>query len=117
MDISPIVLKEKINRLIKGLLNRKALGPDSILNKVFKVIALVIAKDLAKTVSYCFINGIIPESLKKSIMVILHKEGKRDYFLLSSYRPVVLENTLAKVLKKYIANIISEVVKKYRLLP
>ena len=98
------------------MLNGKALGPDSIPNKVFKVIALVIAKDLAKVASYCFINKIIPKSLKESIMVVLRKNGKRNYSLLSSYRLVTLKNMLAKVLKKYMANIILKVMEKHRLL-
>ena len=116
-NISLIILKEEINRLIKGLLNKKALRPNNILNKVLKIIALVIAKDLAKAASYYFTNKTIPESLKESIIVILHKDGKKDYSLLSSYKLIALKNTLAKVLKKYVANIISKAVKKYKLLP
>jgi len=48
---------------------------------------------------------------------MLCKEEKKDYSLLSSYRPVIFKNTLAKVLEKHIANIISKVVKKHKLLP
>ena len=116
-NISPIILKKEINKLIKSLLNGKALRPNNILNKVFKVIALIITKDLTKTASYYFTNGTILKSLKKSIMVILHKEGKRNYSFLSSYRPIILKNTLTKVLKKYVANIILKAVKEYKLLP
>jgi len=117
LNISPIIITEKINKLIRSLLNGKALGPDGILNKVFKIAALVIAKDLAKVTSCCFINGTILKSLKEFIMVVLRKEGKKDYFLLGSYKLIALENMLAKVLEKYIVNIILEVVEKYRLLP
>jgi len=49
--------------------------------------------------------------------VILHKEGKKDYSLLSSYRLVTFKNMLAKVLKKHVANIILKAVKKYKLFP
>ena len=45
---------EKINKLIKSLLNRKALGLDNILNKGFKVVVLIIIKDLEKIVSCYF---------------------------------------------------------------
>ena len=75
LNISPIILKKEINRLIKSLLNGKALRPNNIPNKVFKVIALVITKDLIKAVSYCFINKIILKSLKEFIMVVLRKKG------------------------------------------
>jgi len=48
--------------------------------------------------------------------MVLHKKGKKDYSLLSSYRLIVFKNMLVKVLKKYIANIILKVAEKYRLL-
>jgi len=56
-----------------SLLNRKALGLNSILNKVFKVVVLVIVKNLAEAASYYFINGIILKSLKKSIIMVYVK--------------------------------------------
>jgi len=117
LNIGPTILIEEIGKLIRSLLNRKALGLDSILNKVLKVAALVIIKDLVEVASYCFASGIIPESLKKSITMVLRKKGKKDYSLLGSYRPITLKNTLVKVLEKYIANIISKAAEEYRLLP
>jgi len=49
--------------------------------------------------------------------VVLRKEGKKGYFLLGSYKPIALKNTLAKILEKYIANTMSKVTKKYKLFP
>jgi len=48
-----------------------------MLNKIFKVIALVIIKDLAKIASYYFASGIILKSLKIFIIVVLYKERKK----------------------------------------
>ena len=117
LNISPTILTEEISKLIRSLLNEKALGPDSILNKVLKVAALVIVKDLVKVASYYFASGIILKSLKEFITIVLHKEEKKDYSLLGSYRPIALKNTLVKVLEKHVANIISKATEKYRLLP
>jgi len=117
LNISPTILIEEIGKLIRSLLNRKALGPDGIPNEVLKVAALVIVKDLAEAASYCFASRIIPKSLKEFITMVLHKEGKKDYSLLGSYRLIALENTLAKVLEKYIANIISKAAEEHGLLP
>jgi len=114
LNISPIILVEKINKLIKSLLNKKALGLNGIPNKILKVVVLIIAKDLAKTASNYFTNKIIPESLKKSIIIILRKKRKKNSFL-GSYRLITLKNTLAKVLKKYVANIMLKAVEEYRL--
>jgi len=108
LNISPTILIKEISKLIISLLNRKALGLDGILNKVLKVVTLVIIKDLAEVASYCFTSGIILESLKESITIVLRKEGKKDYSLLGSYRLITLKNTLAKVLEKHVANIISK---------
>ena len=73
-------------------------------------------KDLAEAASYCFASGIILESLKEFITVVLYKEGKKDYSLLGSYRLIALKNMLVKVLEKHIANIISEAAEEHRLL-
>jgi len=48
--------------------------------------------------------------------VVLRKEGKKDYSLLKSYKPIAFKRTLAKILKKHTANIISKAMKKYKLL-
>ena len=67
--------------------------------------------------SYCFTNGIAPESLKESITAVLRKKGKKDYSLPGSYRPIALKNTLAKVLEKHVANVMSKAAEEHRLLP
>jgi len=117
LNISPTILTEKISKLIRSLLNKKALKLDSIPNKVLKVAALVIVKDLAEVASYCFTSGIILKSFKEFITMVLRKKGKKDYFLPGSYRLITLKNMLVKVLEKYIANIIFKAVEEYRLLP
>ena len=78
------------------------------------MVILVIIKDLIKTVSNYFINGIIPKSLKEFIIMILRKK-KRNFFFLSSYKLIPFKNMLVKVLEKHIANIMFKAIKKYRL--
>jgi len=114
-NISSIISIEKINKLIKSLLNGKALKLDSIPNKVLKVVILVIVKDLIKTTSYYFASGIIPKSLKKFITIMLYKKGKKNS-LLGSYRLITFKNILTKVLKIYITNIMSKAAKEHKLL-
>ena len=77
LNISLIISIKKINKLIKSFLNRKALGLNSILNKILKVIILIIAKDLVKVASNYFTNGIILKSLKKILIMVLHKKKKK----------------------------------------
>ena len=47
-------------------------------------------------------------------MVVLYKEGKADYLLLGSYRPIALKNTLSKILKRVIVKYIANIAKKTR---
>jgi len=117
LNISPNILIKEISKLIKSLLNGKVLRLDSILNKVFKAVALIIIKDLVEIASYCLANRTILKRLKEFIIIVLRKKGKKNYFLLSSYRLITLENTLVKVLEKYIANIMSKAAEEHRLLP
>jgi len=49
--------------------------------------------------------------------VILRKEGKVDYLIPGSYRPIALENTLSKILEKVIADYIVDTVEEHALLP
>ena len=81
------------------------------------MVALVIKKDFTETASYYFVNKIVLKYLKEFITAVLRKERKKDYFFLGSYRLIALENTLVKVLKKYVVNIMSEAAKEYGLLP
>ena len=49
-------------------------------------------------------------------LVPLQKEGKADYLILGSYRPITLENTLSQILEKVIADYIVDTAKEYALL-
>jgi len=116
LNISPNILIKEINKLIRSLLNGKALELNSILNEGFKVVTLVIIKDLIKTASCYFASGIILKRLKEFIIIVLCKEKKKNYSLLSSYKLITFKNTLIKVLEKHVVNIMSKAVKEYRLL-
>jgi hypothetical protein len=49
-------------------------------------------------------------------MFILYKEDKADYLFPKSYRPIVLKNTLSKILERVVANYIADIAKEYTLL-
>ena len=48
---------------------------------------------------------------------MIRKERKGDYTLLSSYRPVALENILAKVVERIMATRLAKAAEEYNLLP
>jgi Reverse transcriptase (RNA-dependent DNA polymerase)/Endonuclease-reverse transcriptase len=117
VPISNQVSKEELEDIIRKLPNEKAPGPDGIPNEVLKLIAPVISKDFAQAISNCLAGGSLPLKYKESTTVVLRKDGKKDYSLPSSYRPIALENTLAKVIEKILADRISSTAEEHALLP
>ena len=108
--------KEELEDTIYKLPNRKALGLDGIPNEIIKLVALVISQDFAQAISDCLVGGSLPLRYKESTIVVLRKDGKKDYSLLGSYRPIALENTLAKVIEKILADCISNAAEGHSLL-
>ena len=80
------------------------------------MVCLGITKPLVEVISRHFADRTLPEMYKELITVVLQKEQKKDYSLLSSYCPITLENTLAKLIEKIVANYMAAIAKEYRLL-
>ena len=102
LNIDHKVSKKELRRIINWLPNNKAPGPDDIINEIIKIAVPSIIKGLAEIITTYMAKGIIPNSLKESITVVLRKESKKDYSLPGAYRFITLENTLAKLIKKIV---------------
>ena len=116
-QIDPSISKGDLEEVIRKLPNGKAPGPDRIPNEAWKMLNRSISGDLAEKISQILESGQILTSLKESTTVVLRKEKKKDYSLPSSYRPIALENTLAKIVEKVLANKITEEAEERGLLP
>ena len=103
--------------ILDGLPAKKAPGPTGIPNEVLRATSQTLSAPLARATSRAFACGELPASYKESTTIALRKEGKKDYSLPSSYRPIALENTLAKVVEKALANRITDVLEEHNLLP
>ena len=103
-------------RTISRLLNNIVLGLDRILNKALKTYRLLIAPWLIDIARVYFIIGYYLRLRRAIITFVLYKEGKADYLFPGSYRPIALENTLNKILKRVIADHIADTAKEYALL-
>src|SRR6266496_2368142 len=99
IHIPTLVTEDEVRDVIWKFLNRKALGPDGIPNKALKIITPIIAKELAQAITRLLQTSNIPSLYRESITTVIRKERKSNYTLLSSYRLVALENTLAKVVE------------------
>jgi Reverse transcriptase (RNA-dependent DNA polymerase)/Endonuclease-reverse transcriptase len=116
LQMNPEVTKKEIKRVLKRLPRGKAPGPDRIPNEILSLLAPDISTDLAQALTKVFAEGSIPSCLKESVTITIRKEGKKDYLLPGSYRPIALKNALAKVIEKVLANRLSQVAETYNLL-
>ncbi len=108
LNILFIVTLKQIEQAIHKLLNDKASELDSILNEVFKKIIYIFKNDFMLTISKCFVSDVILKIFCEFIMMILRKKKKKDYSLLSSYCLIALKNTITKLIKKLIAEQITD---------
>jgi hypothetical protein len=67
-------------------------------------------------ISRILVEGTLPNRYKELITITLRKENKKDYSLSSSYQPIALKNTLAKVVEKILATRLSRAAEEYILL-
>jgi len=117
LAISPEVSADQVASAIAGLSSGKAAGPDGIPNELLKALAPDIKEDLARAISELFSKGSLPTAYKESLTAVLRKEQKDDYSLPGNYRPIALQNSLAKLVEKIVADRITETVEKENLLP
>ncbi len=116
-EMSPAVSEKELREVLQRLPNGKAPGPDGIPNETLRSLADTVSADLADTISQIFEAGDLPATLKESTTVVLKKDKKKDYSLANSYRPIALENTLAKVIEKILATRITEEAENRGLIP
>ena len=102
---------------VLGKLPDKAPGPDAIPNRALKLGREVLAPYLAPIFTASLRLGFFPQIGSHSITLALRKEGKEDYTTPNNYRPIALENSIAKVLEKIIAIRVTKEVEARRMLP
>ena len=112
-DFPDTLLESELKKLPDG----KAPGPDGIANEVLKEAYRELAPYLAEAFTAAAQLGYYPKIGKSTTTVVLRKDGKADYSLTNSYRPIALENTIAKVYEKLLASQISQEAEERSLLP
>src|SRR6266700_1449456 len=100
------MITEEMARTISCLLNNTVPRPDRIPNEALKTCGPLIAPWLADVARVYFAIGYYLRLKRAITTVILYKEGKADYLILRNYRPIILKNTLSKILKGVIIDYI-----------
>ena len=112
-DFPDTLLKRELEKLPNG----KALGLDKIANKVLKKVYKELAPYLTEMFTAAVHLRYYPKIRKSITTVALYKDGKVNYSLTNSYRPITLENTIVKIYKKLLVTLISQKAKEWGLLP
>jgi len=79
----------------------KAPGPDGIPDAIIRAVALARPKEMAMVFNQCLEKGLFPRAWKSARLVLIRKPGK-PLTLPSSYRPLGLINTVAKLFERVI---------------
>jgi hypothetical protein len=118
LDILLVVSSNLLEHTIIYFPNSKAAGPDSIPNKVFKLLVYSdFLDDLVQAVILLLNSELISTLFNKTATAILYKDRKDNYTLPGSYWPIVLENLLAKLVEKIVADCITSTAEACNLLP
>ena len=98
---SPLELREALS----GCSSHSAPGPDHITWSHLKFWCRSdgVAALLARVADACVVTGHWPDYFKQSLSVIIPKPGKASYGTPKSFRPIVLLNTLGKLVEKMLA--------------
>ena len=87
--------------VLKAFEPKKSLDLDGLSMELLKFVAVEISRPLAHIFNLSINSGWFPSALKRSRTVPIHKGG--DAELCDNYRPISLQNSIAKILEKMVA--------------
>ncbi len=107
-ELTSMVIDKEIYEAIRKLKNKKAPGPDGIMNEMLKNGKYFIVPLLKKAFNTILDSGIYPDAWKLSYIIPIYKSGDRNDP--NNYRGITLANTTGKLfsiilnqrLKKYL---------------
>ena len=102
---------------VSRLSPHKAAGDDSIPNVVLKESLGLIAEHLLHVFRATFVLNTYSDCWRTWDTIILRKPGKPRYDVLKAYRPIVLMNTIGKLLSEIVAEDLLFMCERYALLP
>lgn len=97
MFLKPVTQNELIQH-INSLKSNSAPGCDKITVETIKEFHNYLLEPLTHIFNLIYKTGIVPSSLKRSIITPIYKSGKHN--LISNYRPISLINNFAKLFEK-----------------
>ena len=97
---SILITRGEVQEILKYLKVGKAVGPDTISNKLLKELSTPLSSPLCDLFNFSLRRGQFPNSWKEANITPIHK--KDDPSDVSNYRPISLLNTIGKVFEKIV---------------
>lgn len=114
-ELPKIIVNERgVFKLMCGLNENKACGPDSIPSKILKICASELAPVFTTLFQASLDQGVVPDDWKKANIVPIYKKG--DKSKAENYRPVSLTSISCKLLEHIIHSNIMTHFDKYQAL-
>ena len=85
---------DEVSNVIKTMSSRKALGPNSIPNKILKPFNKAISIPLSSIMNISFNTGLVSNSVKVPNVIPVHKKGSQ--LEPNNYRPISLISNVSK---------------------
>ena len=99
MDILDKPVKSnEITEVVNSLKNKKAPGPDAIINEMIKICVPSLTRVFVKVINHLFICEEFPKTWTEGFISVLYKKG--DMFNPNNYRGLTISNGLGKVVTK-----------------
>ena len=102
----PLFLEKEFTSAIVKCNNLSAPGPDKLSWRHLKHVIKdkMCLQNIITIANACIELGYWPNHFKKSMMIVISKPNKMSYNSSKSFRPIVLLNTLGKLIEKVIGN-------------
>jgi hypothetical protein len=98
-----VVSKREIIRATHKATLDKASKINDIINRTLRQLIRVASRQVRFLFDRCIKKKMQSSHFKKTTTIMLRKLGKKNYFKLSSFRPIALLDTLSKILKSIIS--------------
>jgi hypothetical protein len=95
----PIELKE-LKKAMQAMASEKAPKPDGVMREFFKTYWDLVGPDDLSMVQLGLQTGMLPISVVRGLITLLHKEGNR--LPLGNYRPIIPLNSTYKIYSKFL---------------
>lgn len=103
-----------VEKIVNNMQSRKAPGIDQIRAQDIKYVGSEMCSVLALFINLCIKRGAYPDTLKKSLIRPIYKQGSHmDY---TNYRPIAILSVVDKIVEKIIVGQISKFLERYNII-